>query len=95
MRSRLRLASGYALFVHTELGPREVTALRRAVDVHLEELRRRSVFDEQERQRVENDRWILRHLVFHFEIGFSRLVESVLPDKIELIERRANLRRPR
>lgn len=84
--------SGYAIIVHTELGEREVRAMRAAVDEHLEELRHRPLFDDAERERNENDRWILRHLVFHFEIGFGRLVESVLPDKIAMLERRATLR---
>lgn len=85
----------YQLVLHTELGGAEVTAMREAVDIHSAWLRSRPVFDEEERARIDTDLWILRHLVFHFEIAFSRLVESVLPEKIAMLERRATLRAAR
>lgn len=85
----------YELVLHTELGGPEVTAMREAVDIHSAWLRSRPVFDDEERARIDTDLWILRHLVFHFEIGFSRLVESVLPEKIAMLERRATLRAAR
>jgi hypothetical protein len=85
----------YQLVLHTELGGAEVTAMRAAVDLHSSWLRSRPVFDDEERARIDADLWILRHLVFHFEIAFARLVESVLPEKIAMLERRATLRAAR
>lgn len=78
-------AMGMFLFVHVEWGVMEVDAFRVATEERVGDLEamgdRRSPVDEL-------DLWILRNLVFYFGLSFDKLIHSVLPEKLVLMEKR-------
>lgn len=86
---RCLLTHGSYVMVHTDFGSREADLLRRASKELLEERREVVPSDADLRAIYDADLWILRHLNFYFSLGFERVVEGVLPDKIPLIETRS------
>lgn len=86
---RALLRHGAYVMVHTDFGPREADALRRASQILHDEM---TVNDPDEGDVAihEANVWILRHLNFYFSLNFEKVVESVLPDKLPLIELRTH-----
>jgi hypothetical protein len=87
---RALLRRGVVLFLHTEFGSDEVDAFRAAAaDLHaaarkLADGRNTPVSD---RVVAETDAWILRNLVFFFTNRFAPIVDRVLSEKFDLMER--------
>ena len=83
------LRAGVSLFVHADWGERETDAYRWAVDHRIAELR-----DEVHPGETTGtsagaiDLWILRNLTFFFTLSFAKLIETILPDKLALMETR-------
>jgi hypothetical protein len=90
---RCMLTHGTWVMVHTDFGTREADLLRRASQEVLEEKKAMHPANEAQEAVRDADVWLLRHLNFYFSLGFERVIESVLPDKLPLIEmREANVR---
>lgn len=85
-REMLRL--GICLFLHTDLDPVAVHGFRGAVDIRVEELEPLTLGVDPDAKRAQLDLWILRNLSFFFSLGFDKLIATVLPDKLILMEKR-------
>lgn len=85
-REMLRL--GICLFLHTDLDPVAVHGFRGAVDLHVEELEPLTFGVGPDAKRAQLDLWILRNLNFFFSLGFEKLIATILPDKLILMEKR-------
>jgi hypothetical protein len=85
-REMLRL--GLCLFLHTDLGPLEVHGFRGAVDQRVEELEPLTRGGGEDAKRAQLDLWLLRNLNFFFTLGFDKLIATILPDKLALMEKR-------
>ncbi|MGH1341051.1 MAG: hypothetical protein ACRBN8_05840 [Nannocystales bacterium] len=85
-REMLRL--GICLFLHTDLDPVAVHGFRGAVDVRVEELEPLTFGVGPEAKRAQLDLWLLRNLNFFFSLGFDKLIATILPDKLTLMEKR-------
>lgn len=88
---RQLLRRGIALFLHVDWGHAEATAYRRAVarraarlSLQIGEGDGTSTPD----PRDVLDLWILRNLVFFFTLKFERLVATILPEKLALMDKR-------
>lgn len=83
------LRAGVSLFVHADWGATETAAYRWAVDHRIAELRKEVTTDETLGTSANAiDLWILRNLTFFFTLSFAKLVETILPDKLALMETR-------
>lgn len=81
--------AGLCLHVHVEWGPRELRAFRIVTQEKIETLEDRIA----ERRTAEAasdavDLWILRNLVFYFGVSLDKLLTTILPDKLPLMEKR-------
>lgn len=85
---RAMLPMGICLFLHTDFGPMEVHGFRGAVDLRIAELEPLANGDTLEAKRAQLDLWMLRNLIFFFSLGFDKLVATILPDKLTLMEKR-------
>ena len=85
---REMLNFGICLFLHTDFGPLEVHGFRGAVDSRIRDLEPLSKGDTLEAKRAQLDLWMLRNLIFFFSLGFDKLVATILPDKLALMEKR-------
>jgi hypothetical protein len=81
---------GLCLHLHAEFGPKEVVAFRDATDRRIELLERRTEGREPTGTPDADvvDLWILRNLTFYFGLGIDNLVDSILPEKLLLMEKR-------
>lgn len=87
-RRRL-MAAGVLVHMHTEFSFRDADLCKRATE---------RVIDELEGELAERvspattllrlDLWALRHLTFYFTLAFDKVLSSVLPDKLPILERR-------
>jgi hypothetical protein len=83
------LKAGISLFVHADWGAQETDAFRFAVDHRIAELREGVDPSETLATSTESiDLWLLRNLTFFFTLSFEKLVETILPDKLVLMEKR-------
>ena len=82
---RRMMAAGLSALVHSDWGEREYIAIRQGVSTLAAELSRKPVAGATERA----DLWILRNMLFHFSLPLERIVESVLPGHLRIIEGRA------
>jgi hypothetical protein len=83
------LYAGLSMFVHTEWGMREVDAFRWAVDRRIEELvELNGGAGTLGGSQAAIDLWLLRNLTFFFTLSFDKFVETVLPDKLAMMEKR-------
>ncbi|MBV1862672.1 MAG: hypothetical protein KUG77_29895 [Nannocystaceae bacterium] len=85
-REMLRL--GICLFLHTDLDPIAVHGFRGAVDIRAEELETITFGVGPDAKSAQLDLWILRNLNFFFSLGFDKLIATILPDKLILMENR-------
>jgi hypothetical protein len=86
---RCLLVHGTYVMVHTDFGSREADLMRRASEEIHAELAARDLADEREAVLREADLWLLRHLSFYFSLPAEKVLRSVLPDKLPLIETRS------
>ncbi len=83
------LRAGVSLFVHADWGERETDAFRWAVDHRIAALREEIEPDETVGTSASAiDLWILRNLTFFFTLSFAKMIETILPDKLALMEAR-------
>lgn len=85
-REMLRL--GICLFLHTDLDQVAVHGYRGAVDIRVEELEPLTFGVGPDAKRAQLDLWLLRNLNFFFSLGFEKLIATILPDKLILMEKR-------
>ena len=85
-RELLRL--GICLFLHTDLDPISVHGFRGAVDVRVAELEPLTFGVGPQAKSAQLDLWILRNLNFFFSLGYDKLIATILPDKLVLMEKR-------
>lgn len=85
-REMLRL--GICLFLHTDLDPVAVHGYRGAVDIRVEELEPLTFGVGPDAKHAQLDLWLLRNLNFFFSLGFEKLIATILPDKLILMEKR-------
>lgn len=85
-REMLRL--GICLFLHTDLDPIAVHGFRGAVDIRVAELEPITFGVGPQAKSAQLDLWLLRNLNFFFSLGFDKLVATILPDKLILMEKR-------
>jgi hypothetical protein len=86
-----RLASvGVLCIVHTDLGFREVNALREGTRVLLEEIENAEATDDPTAQALAQlDTWALKNFSYFFSVTMARLVSETLPNLMPMIEQRA------
>lgn len=77
---------GICLFVHAEFDPRSVVALRSATEALIAELEAKTRAKHSVLDRL--DLWVHRNLNLFLTVRFDRLVENVLPGKLDLMEKR-------
>lgn len=85
-REMLRL--GICLFLHTDMGLLEVHGYRGAVERRVRELEPLTRGEGIDAKRAQLDLWLLRNLNFFFTLGFDKLIATILPDKLSLMEKR-------
>ncbi len=85
-REMLRL--GICLFLHTDMGLLEVHGFRGAVEMRIRELEPLTRGGGIDAKRAQLDLWLLRNLNFFFTLGFDKLIATILPDKLSLMEKR-------
>ncbi len=85
---RAMLNFGICLFLHSDLGPLEVHGFRGAVDARIRDIEPLSKGNTLQAKRAQLDLWMLRNLIFFFSLGFDKLVATILPDKLALMEKR-------
>jgi len=85
-REMLRL--GICLFLHTDMDPVAVHGFRGAVDVRVEELEPLTFGVGPDAKKAQLDLWLLRNLNFFFSLAFEKLIATILPDKLILMEKR-------
>ena len=89
---------GICVHAHAEWAPREARAFRHANNVLIEELARELDTldpDSPRHREAELELWTLRNLTFFFTLGFTTLVNSVLPEKLPMLEMRIDRVRQR
>jgi hypothetical protein len=82
---RRMLANEILLFVHSEWGDRECVAMRKGVELAIEEAAARPDADS---ALVRADLWILKNMLFHFALPMDRIIESVLPPHLRMMHTR-------
>ena len=85
------LRAELCLFVHVEFGPVEVDAFRMAAATRIAECAALLASPEsstRQRALVEADLWILRNVVYFFELRYEAMIERILPEKLALLEKR-------
>lgn len=82
---RRMLKNEILLFVHSEWGDRECLAMRRGVELAIEEAAARPDADS---PLVRADLWILKNMLFHFALPMERIIESVLPPHLRMMHSR-------
>ena len=82
---RRMLANEILLFVHSEWGDRECLAMRKGVELAIEDASSRSDSDS---PLVRADLWILKNMLFHFALPMDRIIESVLPPHLRMMHTR-------
>jgi hypothetical protein len=82
---RRMLANEILLFVHSEWGDRECLAMRKGVELAIEEAAARQDADS---PLVRADLWILKNMLFHFALPMDRILESVLPPHLRMMHTR-------
>lgn len=85
---REMLKLGLCLFLHTDMGPLEVGGFRGAVDRRVEELEPLTRGEGGRAKQAQLDLWLLRNLNFFFTLSFDKLIATILPDKLTLMEKR-------
>ena len=85
---REMLRMGICLFLHTDLGLLEVHGFRGALARRIDELESHRIGSGIEAKRAQLDLWMLRNLNFFFTLGFDKLIATILPDKLSLMEKR-------
>ncbi len=85
-REMLRL--GICLFLHTDLDPLAVHGFRGAADIRVAKLEPEASGTGLDAKRAQLDLWLLRNLNFFFTLGFEKLIATILPDKLTLMEKR-------
>jgi hypothetical protein len=84
-KGRCHVAIFRGLFVHSEWGDRECIAMRKGVELAIEEAMARPDADT---ALVRADVWILKNMLFHFSLPMERIVESVLPPHLRMMHTR-------
>lgn len=82
------LRLGICLFLHTDLDPVAVHGFRGAVDIRVAELEQLTFGVGPQAKSAQLDLWILRNLNFFFSLGFDKLIATILPDELTLMEKR-------
>lgn len=82
---RRMLANEVLLFVHSEWGERECIAMRKGVELAIEEAMARPDVDT---PLVRADLWILKNMLFHFALPMERIIETVLPPHLRMMHTR-------
>lgn len=82
---RRMLANEILLFVHSEWGERECIAMRKGVELAIEEAMARPDVDT---PLVRADLWILKNMLFHFALPMERIIDSVLPPHLRMMHTR-------
>lgn len=82
---RRMMANGVALLAHTECGTRECYAMRYGVRRLLTEIEEEPHTNA---ALTDVDRWILRNMLFHFALGLEHVTTSLLPNQVQMLERR-------
>lgn len=82
---RRMLKNEILLFVHSEWGERECIAMRKGVELAIEEAMARPDADS---ALVRADVWILKNMLFHFALPMERIIESVLPPHLRMMHTR-------
>lgn len=87
---REMVRTGVCLFLHVGWGSMEAAGFRRACETLGNELEERQANGSPEQQRPTDavDLWVARNLVFFFSLGFKKVVEDILPEKLALMEKR-------
>ncbi len=85
---REMIRSGICLFIHVEFGPLAVAAFRAASADRIEMLERRVKETAEATAADQVDLWLLRNLNFFLTLGFEKLVDTILPGKLALMEKR-------
>ncbi len=85
-REMLRL--GICLFLHTDLDQVAVHGFRGAVKIRVDELEPLTFGVGLDAKQAQLDLWLLRNLNFFFSLGFDKLIATILPDKLILMEKR-------
>lgn len=77
------VASGIALFVHSDWGERELPPMRRGLARLSEQV------DESADPAVRRlDEWVLRNMLLYSSLSFSHVTQSLIPGHMRLLERR-------
>lgn len=85
---REMLQLGICLFLHTDLGPVEAQAFRVAVARRVEDLAELVDVTTNPDPHDQVDLWLLRNLSFFFTLRFEKLTQTILPEKLTLMEKR-------
>lgn len=81
---RRLLASGVVLMVHTDWGLRECYAMRSGGQRALVDIEGLPAGDPTR----EADRWVLTHMLLHAALNLDHIVKTLLPDHLNMVERR-------
>lgn len=83
------MKAGLCLYIHVEWGARELEAFRAVTEDKLAELEAQvGDRDDLDDHPGAIDIWILRNLVFYFSVSLDKLLGSILPDKLPLMQKR-------
>lgn len=87
---REMVRTGVCLFLHVGWGSMEAAGFRRACETLGNELEERQTNGTPDQQEPTDpiDLWVARNLVFFFSLGFKKVVEDILPEKLALMEKR-------
>jgi hypothetical protein len=85
--------AGVMLMVHSDWGDRESYGMRNGIWRCLEEFRARAKAETD--TPLENDQWVLKHMVQHMSLSLEHIVEKILPDHLTMIDRRWERERER
>lgn len=78
------MRAGLCLHLHVDWGPVELVAFREAAEELSSELEVRSEGEDADAVDV----WILRNLTFFFALSLEKVLTSILPEKLALMEKR-------
>lgn len=89
---RLLTAEGVFVHVHSDFTFRDAQIFKNGTECVIaeatDELARGELTDDR-RTELKVDLWTLKHLCFYFTLPLSKVLRDVLPDKLPLLERRA------